>query len=148
MAICNPNSYLSRLVQVLRAYQNCEQSGNREWAEAHWQTAMNLNAACLPSGSGINTPVKMSEWEKVPLQLTFAVEFQHMSDAGWTGWTNHDVIVTADLSGPNVRVTGRDKNGIKDYLTELFYDVFAREVSASQYEVLRAKPPVVPGINQ
>jgi hypothetical protein len=42
--------------------------------------------------------------------------------------------VTPDLAhGFDVRVTGRDYRGIKDYLAEVYHAALSREVSADEY---------------
>jgi len=39
----------------------------------------------------------------------------------YDGWTEHKVIVTPHLTHEfDLKVTGRDKNGIKDYIVETF----------------------------
>jgi hypothetical protein len=45
-----------------------------------------------------------------------------MNEGGYyDGWTEHQVIITPSLQhGFDVRVTGQDRNEIKDYLAELF----------------------------
>ena len=48
------------------------------------------------------------------------VEFHHMKHGYYVGCTDHEIIVTATHCGPEIRVTGKDRNGIKDYLAELF----------------------------
>ena len=38
-------------------------------------------------------------------------------------WTDHTVIVTASLiHGLNIKITGRNRNDIKEYLRDVFYD--------------------------
>jgi hypothetical protein len=40
---------------------------------------------------------------------------------GYDGWTEHSIIVTPDLaSGFDLRVNGRDRRDIKEYLAEIF----------------------------
>lgn len=75
----------------------------------------------LPSGSGIDNGSKLSH-ESTPNRLIFSADFHHMNDGGmYDGWTSHSVVITPDLGMRfNVRVTGRDRNGIKDYLADTF----------------------------
>ena len=48
---------------------------------------------------------------------------------GYDGWTEHSVIVTPDLAtGFDLKVTGRDKRDIKEYLGELFYAALCEEI--------------------
>ena len=39
----------------------------------------------------------------------------------YVGWTEHDVIVTPAFDGFNLRVTGRDRNQIKEYIGDVFH---------------------------
>jgi hypothetical protein len=45
----------------------------------------------------------------------------------YEGWTEHKVIVTPSWHGFNIRVTGKDKNQIKEYITETFHYVLNEE---------------------
>ena len=59
-----------------------------------------------------------------------------MNEGGfYDGWTTHDIIVTPSLvTTIDVRVTGRNKNDIKDYLAEMFDDVLTADVVQSYDE--------------
>jgi hypothetical protein len=51
----------------------------------------------------------------------------------YDGWTEHKLIIT--LSLPNefrLSITGRNRNQIKDYLYELFYNTFDIEQETHQ----------------
>lgn len=55
-------------------------------------------------------------------RLIFVTSFHHMDEhGGYDGWTEHKVIVTPLFQGFDIRVTGRDRDGIKDYIGETFY---------------------------
>jgi hypothetical protein len=45
-----------------------------------------------------------------------------MNEQGsYDGWTEHTVIVTPSLAmGYRLRITGRDRNGIKEYMHDVF----------------------------
>jgi len=78
----------------------------------------------LPSGSGFDSGTKIDRKCKQPLR-TFKLEtsYHHMDDAGfYDGWTSHVVTVTADMTGtgPEIGISGRDKNMIKDYIGDTF----------------------------
>lgn len=82
----------------------------------------------FPSGSGFNSGTKLVTIlsNKVVLQA----DFHHMDEhGGYDGWSHHQVIVTPDLEhGFDIRITGRDKNGIKEYIGETFHQVLNEEV--------------------
>jgi hypothetical protein len=74
-----------------------------------------------PSGSGIDSGTELDS-DSTPKRLIFTFGYHHMDDVGcYDGWTDHSAIVTPNLQwGFNLRITGRDRNQVKDCL----YDVF------------------------
>ena len=107
-----------------------KQQNNTKWSDDAEEVLEDIMRNKLPSGSGIDAGTKLDD-DSTPNRLVFHVPFHHLNDAGYyDGWTQHRVIVTASLSwGINIKVTGKDKNGIKDYLGELFHEVLTQEVS-------------------
>lgn len=114
-----------KLAGTFNAFQNCVKSNNVEWKEKH-EDSINAMLENLPSGSGIDSGTKF-EWElSNPEKLVFSFGFHHMNDAGYyDGWTEHKAIITPSLYfGININITGKNRNMIKDYLTDLFNDTF------------------------
>ena len=64
----------------------------------------------------------------------FFTAFHHMNENGfYDDWTNHRVTVTASLDNQiNVKVSGKNRNDIKDYIKEIFYDVLTNEIPDSE----------------
>lgn len=110
------------------AMGNCQRSGN-EWG-ARWESALDsLAADHLPSGSGFDAGSRFIAEESRPDRLIFATSFHHMNDSGfYDGWTEHRVIVTPEFAGFGLKVTGRDKRGIKDYIAESFHQALSESV--------------------
>jgi len=80
----------------------------------------------LPSGSGIDTGTKIVLDECTKDKLVFEFGFHHMNDGGmYDGWTEHKLVVTPCFSGINLKITGRDRNQIKEYL----YDTYSYALS-------------------
>ena len=81
----------------------------------------------LPRGSGVDCGTTIV-WSKTDRsKITFEVSFHHMDEhGGYDGWTEHLVIVTPEFDGINIRVTGRDRNGIKEYLADLYHDALTQ----------------------
>ena len=51
-----------------------------------------------------------------------------MTEHGYyDGWTEHDVIVTPSLRSPgfSLRITGRNRRDIKEYIADAFHDALA-----------------------
>ena len=89
----------------------------------------------LPSGSGWDSGTKLMKTVRTHDQadishFTLYGSFHHMDEGGsYDGWTDHQIIVTADLrSGFTLRITGRNRNDIKDYLHELFDYVLREQI--------------------
>jgi hypothetical protein len=82
----------------------------------------------LPHGSGFDSGTVILSATKE--RITFQADFHHMNDAGYyDGWTEHKIIVTPDFElGYTLKVTGKDKNGIKDYIKDTFYSVLNMEI--------------------
>ena len=111
-----------RIASLLQAVENCERMNNNEWKHKHIE---HIEDMCNngPSGGGIDSGTEFN-WDKSsPYKLFFIVDFHHMNDAGYyDGWTNHEVIVTPDLAMEiNLRITGKDRNYIKDYLYDVYH---------------------------
>ncbi len=121
-----------RIATLLGAIANCKTASNTVWQDRH-EAALERLLKSLPTGSGINNGIHLdplSTGEKLILHA----DFQHMSEHGfYTGWTQHKVIVTPSLvSGLNIKITGRDKNNIKEYLGDLFYTELNEEEPADR----------------
>lgn len=82
-----------------------------------------------PSGSGIDAGIHLLE-ESKPLKLVFACDFHHLHEhGGYDGWTNHKAVVTPTFTGLDIRITGRDRNQIKDHLFEVFHHWLTSEAN-------------------
>lgn len=95
-----------------------------------WQDrAESLVRNAMPSGSGIDTGTTLDLESSTPDRLCFSLSFHHMDEmGGYSGWTDHRVICRPSLLwGLDIRVTGRDKNGIKDYLGDVYAHALAAD---------------------
>jgi hypothetical protein len=95
----------------------------KEWVDKHETRAIELVDTYLPHGSGIDNGVKLDFDKSTGDKLVFHTSFHRMDENGYyEGWTDHSVIVTASLIHTlNIKITGRNRNNIKDYLHGLFY---------------------------
>jgi hypothetical protein len=112
------------------AYLHCkaEPDGHNGWAERHYH-ALKEAVDCLPSGSGIDSAVLL-DWERCDGErITVDISYHHMNENGfYDGWTDHSITVRASLiHGLNIKISGRDRNDIKDYLADLFSEAFRQE---------------------
>lgn len=110
-----------KLASKLIALENCVKSNNSEWEQKH-NDAIDAIVKTGPSGSGWDLGTKLMRDSSNDSKLVFHGGYHHMNDGGmYDGWTEHTIIVKPSLAfGITLRVTGHDRNDIKDYLTELF----------------------------
>lgn len=100
--------------------RNAEASDNAEWAEKWAERVVDIMEGA-PSGSGFDSGTQLGDAHKQSdRRLTFATSFHHMNEAGYNGWTDHLVTAEMTFNGLDVKVSGRNRNDIKDYIAELF----------------------------
>lgn len=125
-----PRKLYQRIAELFTAMQNCQKSGNTEWFDRHRDLLCELVKEHLPSGGGFDAGTSFDFDRSKPNLLIFNTSFHHMHDSGmYDGWTEHSVRVTPDLaSGFDMRITGRDRRDIKDYIGETFSTALATPV--------------------
>jgi hypothetical protein len=115
---------LSVLSSKFDAYQRCIETNNKEWEENH-RGAIEEILKALPSGSGIDDGVKFNWNHSTPQKLVFTFGFHHLNEGGfYDGWTNHILTITPKFGGYDLKISGPNKNHIKDYLYDVFYSIF------------------------
>lgn len=121
---------VKEIASKVQARLNCIQSGNTEWKLKHEQHAEALCKGFLPSGSGVDTGTKLDFDKSTAEKLVFTFGYHHMNENGmYSGWTDHKAIVTASLVfGIEIKITGRNRNGIKEYLNDRFDSDLSREI--------------------
>lgn len=84
----------------------------------------------MPSGSGFDNGTTLDLTRSNANRLVFFTAFHHMDEhGGYDGWTDHEVWVSPDLCFDfTLRVTGRDRNQIKDLIHENFNHVLLTNV--------------------
>jgi hypothetical protein len=106
-----------------------ELAGNIAWyktahADFKEQALDKINklAEKFPYGSGFNNGCSIDLEKSNGEKIVIKTAFHHMDENGYyDGWTEHTVIITPSLQyGFNVKVTGKNKNQIKDYIFEIF----------------------------
>ena len=115
------------------AYHRCRETGN-EWAARHRETIERLLKDAMPSGSGIDTGTRLDLDRSTGDRLVFGASFHHMNEHGmYDGWTDHEIIVTPALIGRiTLRITGRNRNEIKDYLHEVYHTALLEPAPAGR----------------
>ena len=119
-----------QIAQAFQAWQNCipPQNNNTLWEELHYARICKLVKDYLPSGSGFDNGTKFDfdlskPTKSRPEQLVFQTAFHFMNGDGfYDGWEDYTIYVTPSLtSNINLRIIGKNRNDIKDYIHEVFY---------------------------
>lgn len=120
----------SELASLIQARLNCLDTGNAEWKLKHEEKIESIVSEYLPSGSGFDSGVRLEIDLSRANRLEFYAPFHHMDEwGGYDGWTEHMVIVTPSLAfGFDLRITGKNKNQIKDHISEVFIHALNTEI--------------------
>ena len=119
----------NHIARLLDAFNRCQETNNPH-ADNHKRTILKLVENHMPSGSGVDNGTHLDFEESTPNKLVFLTDFHHMDEHGYyNGWTEHKVIVTPSLMwGFDLKITGKDRNAIKEYLADLFSDALNTQV--------------------
>jgi hypothetical protein len=111
-----------QIASLIQARQNCQQTGNTDWESRHEDRIYSLVNEYMPSGSGIDNGTSIDLDASTPEKLVFSFGYHHMNESGYyVGWSEHRLIVTPSLaSGFDLRITGRDRDQIKEYLADVY----------------------------
>lgn len=120
------------LAHLCRRYRNTSYQfalGHPHIAEHCLEEAHRLVKEHLPSGSGFDAGTELVIDVCDASTLVFKTAFHHMDEhGGYDGWSEHKVKAVAEFGGLDVMVTGRDRNDIKEYIGETFYQALSQEV--------------------
>jgi hypothetical protein len=117
------------LASTIQARANCLKSNNAEWLAKHTERIHQL-VDLLPSGSGWDNGTKIDLDASHANKIVLYGGFHHMNDGGfYDGWTEHTITVTPSLAfGFDLRISGRNRNDIKEYLHEMFSHALRQEI--------------------
>ena len=127
---------------LIDAAQRCAKTNNGEWQEKHEARLKEIAENYLPSGSGIDNGADIDIDASAPDRLVINTAFHHMNENGYyNGWTEHKVIVTPSLQFEfNLKITGRNRNDIKDYLYDIFADALREWITIGAPDIDAAIP--------
>ena len=116
---------------LLQARINCFNTNNTEWLHKHEDTILSLVRNHMPSGSGWDNGTSIDINMSTPEKLVFTGSYHHMDDAGgYDGWTEHTVTVRPTFAGFDIKISGKNRNDIKDYLHDTFAQCLAQEIES------------------
>ena len=117
----------AELAARIQARKACQQSNNKEWFDQHSATIKML-VDLLPYDCKIDLDSSHAD------KLVFYLSYQHMDEGYWDGHTDHTVIVKPSLQfGFTLRITGHDRNDIKDLLHGEFDCALREDVRYNLY---------------
>lgn len=119
-----------QLSRSLAAMNNCRQSNNSEWLDKHEDNIETLVKQFMPSGSGVDSGTKFDFEKSTPEKLVFDFSYHHMDTHGfYDGWTEHILTIRPSLQfGVDLKISGQNRNDIKDYLYDLFHHAISIQV--------------------
>lgn len=102
--------------------------GNTRWS-IRWNDRLKRLVDALPSGSGWNHGTSIDHEHSTATKVVLYGSFHHMDENGtYDGWTDHSIIVTPSFSWFDLRITGKNRNDIKDYLRDLFRNTLGQPI--------------------
>lgn len=123
---------------TLEAMRTCEQNGRTDWRNTWARVLGVLAREYLPRGAGIDNGTTINADRSKPGRLVLDCEFHHMDGNGmYDGWTQHALTATPTF-GRDVRIAvgGRDRNGIKDYLADVYQTALTAEIPDAEWTAL------------
>lgn len=103
----------------IQAMQNCYSKGKTEPDGWYYKHKNKVLFCVAYHGYNYLSNFKIDIEASTPQKLVFTVDYHHMNENGfWDGWTNHKITVKPEFNGFDIRITGEDRNHIKDVLYE------------------------------
>jgi hypothetical protein len=124
-----PRPLYKVIASALQARKSCATKPVNEFGLRIHTETLEQAEKLLPSGSGIDSGTKIDLDRSSEKRIVLTFGFHHMNEGGYyDGWTEHELIVTPSLTSDfDLRITGRDRNDIKDYLYQV-YDHALRDI--------------------
>jgi hypothetical protein len=116
------------IARLARAKEYPESDLGKAWTDSASDTLRHIERECLPSVDGFHRGTTIDRDESSPVRIVFRVDYHHATKAGFRdGWTQHRVILTPAFNGFNLRVTGKNRDEIKEVIGELFSILLCEE---------------------
>jgi hypothetical protein len=121
----------SEIAALIAARQNCskdleyhrgQNTATAEWFDKHESRILELVKEHMPSGSGFDNGTTIDLDKSHSDKLVFHTSYHHMHDSGmYDGWTEHTIVLTPSFLGHfDMRISGHNRNEIKDYIADTF----------------------------
>ena len=118
------HKFYSALAKAIEWYHRAE----GEWKDRA-EAQIEKISESLPYGSGFDEGSRVVLEKSTGDKIVIKTSFHHLNGNGYyDGWTEHNVIVTPSLQyGYYLKITGRNRNWIKDYIHEVFDNLLLPE---------------------
>jgi len=124
-----------KLASLVDARLRCEQNGNKEWRFRHTCAIEILAKEYLPRGSGFDSDTTVDLDASTGEKLVLRTSFHHHGEHGYEGWTEHTVTVRPSFVFTlDMKISGRNRNEIKDYMHDVFHDALTLEYRPEDHE--------------
>jgi hypothetical protein len=129
------------LALLVDQYLRCCETGNKEREDKSKARIEYLVSEYFPSGSGWDNGTKIQLEDCTADKIVLCGAFHHMNNDGYyVGWTEHTITVKASLAHVfDLRISGLDRNEIKDYLAEMFSDILSHSILEMDEDMARAQ---------
>lgn len=113
-----------------RCLEKSTESAPHPWADKHQDRLDQLMDRYAPSGSGVDPGTTLDLEASSADKLVFHCGFHHMDEHGfYDGWTDHTITIKPSLGRDfTLNLSGKNRNDIKTYLGDLFYEFLMTEV--------------------
>jgi hypothetical protein len=119
---------IARIYRTLQAMDNCTKDNKPGWCKNHSYYLDELEKNYLPHGSGIDSGCTIDrEFKKDCVIIN--VPYHNMDENGYyCGWSEFKVICKPEFDGIYLKITGKDKYYVKDYLYSVFANCLEEEM--------------------
>lgn len=135
---------ISQLATAFASWHRAEDIGLPFVSEKHAEMIHFIDKELLPRGCGFDMGCNLDFQESKPNRIVIRTDFHHMNGAGfYTGWTDHKVVIRPSLAfGFEVKVTGQNRNLIKDYIADVFIQALMHEFDFTEKmrEIFEPRP--------
>lgn len=123
---------ISRIYRVLQARENCKKDATKlDWFNNHDFTLYQIERNYLPHGSGINSGCTIEREFKKDCVILH-VPYHNMDENGYyCGWSDFKIVCKPEFDGISLKIIGKDKYFVKDYLYDLFNNCLTEMIDFS-----------------
>lgn len=124
---------IERIASLICARSNCLERGNSEWKQRHEAELLALAREHLPSGAGIDAGTRIDLDRSKADKVVLTCGYHHMNDGYYEQWTNHTITIRPSFIGQiDIVISGRNRNGIKEYLHEVFHQCLTADYQGAR----------------